>query len=41
MRWASANFPGQYAMAAAVAIPHRRRKARTFRKFLWRDMPGR
>jgi hypothetical protein len=34
------EFPGQYAMALLSRFPIDTRHARTFRKFLWRDMPG-
>jgi len=34
------EFPGQYAMALLSRFPIDARHARTFRKFLWRDMPG-
>ena len=33
------EFPGQYAMALLSRFPIDARRARTFRKFLWRDMP--
>jgi hypothetical protein len=34
------EFPGQYAMVVLSKYPINRHHARTFRKFLWRDMPG-
>ena len=34
------EFPGQYAMAVLSRFPIETKRARTFRKFLWRDMPG-
>jgi len=34
------EFPGQYAMVLLSRFPIRRDAVRTFRKFLWRDMPG-
>jgi hypothetical protein len=34
------EFPGQYAMALLSRFPIDQAHARTFRKFLWRDMPG-
>jgi hypothetical protein len=34
------EFPGQYAMALLSRFPVDAAGARTFRKFLWRDMPG-
>jgi hypothetical protein len=34
------EFPGQYAMALLSRFPIDSAHARTFRKFLWRDMPG-
>jgi hypothetical protein len=34
------DFPGQYAMALLSRFPIDRAQARTFRKLLWRDMPG-
>jgi len=34
------EFPGQYAMVVLSRFPVDARHARTFRKFLWRDMPG-
>ncbi len=34
------EFPGQYAMALLSRFPIEADEARTFRKFLWRDMPG-
>ncbi len=34
------EFPGQYAMLLLSRFPIEAGKARTFRKFLWRDMPG-
>ncbi len=34
------EFPGQYAMAVLSRYPLDAAHARTFRKFLWRDMPG-
>jgi hypothetical protein len=33
------EFPGQYAMALLSRFPIDAKHARTFRKFLWRDMP--
>jgi hypothetical protein len=33
------EFPGQYAMALLSRFPIDRARIRTFRKFLWRDMP--
>jgi hypothetical protein len=33
------EFPGQYAMALLSKFPIAAQQARTFRKFLWRDMP--
>ncbi len=35
------EFPGQYAMALLTRFPVDARGVRTFRKFLWRDMPRR
>jgi hypothetical protein len=34
------EFPGQYAMVLLSRFPIGVSRARTFRKFLWRDMPG-
>jgi hypothetical protein len=34
------DFPGQYAMVLLSRFPIDREHVRTFRKFLWRDMPG-
>jgi hypothetical protein len=34
------EFPGQYGMALLSRFPIDAKHARTFRKFLWRDMPG-
>jgi len=34
------EFPGQYGMALLSRFPIRRDEVRTFRRFLWRDMPG-
>jgi hypothetical protein len=34
------EFPGQYAMVLLSRFPLDAKRARTFRKFLWRDMPG-
>ncbi|HEY6124682.1 MAG TPA: endonuclease/exonuclease/phosphatase family protein [Steroidobacteraceae bacterium] len=34
------EFPGQYAMALLSRFPIDHAQARTFRKFVWRDMPG-
>jgi hypothetical protein len=34
------EFPGQYAMVLLSRFPIAADKARTFRKFLWRNMPG-
>ena len=34
------EFPGQYAMVVLSRFPIDTAKVRTFRKFLWRDMPG-
>jgi len=34
------EFPGQYGMVVLSRFPIDTRSARTFRKFLWRDMPG-
>jgi hypothetical protein len=34
------EFPGQYGMAVLSRFPIDARRARTFRNFLWRDMPG-
>jgi hypothetical protein len=34
------EFPGQYAMALLSRFPIEAGQARTFRKFLWKDMPG-
>ncbi len=34
------EFPGQYAMVVLSRFPIEAKGARTFRKFLWRDMPG-
>ena len=34
------DFPGQYAMVLLSKFPIDAAHARTFRKFLWRDMPG-
>jgi len=33
-------FPGQYGMAVCSRYPLDRARIRTFRRFLWRDMPG-
>ena len=34
------EFPGQYAMVLLSRFPIETKSVRTFRKFLWRDMPG-
>lgn len=34
------RYPGQYAMALLSRLPIQADQARTFRHFLWRDMPG-
>jgi endonuclease/exonuclease/phosphatase family metal-dependent hydrolase len=34
------EFPGQYAMVLLSRFPIDTKRARTFRRFLWRDMPG-
>jgi hypothetical protein len=34
------DFPGQYAMVLLSRFPIDAARVRTFRKFLWRDMPG-
>src|SRR5688572_22205275 len=34
------EFPGQYAMVLLSRFPIDAKNARTFRKFLWKDMPG-
>ena len=34
------DFPGQYAMVLLSRFPIDTRQVRTFRRFLWRDMPG-
>jgi endonuclease/exonuclease/phosphatase family metal-dependent hydrolase len=34
------NYPGQYGMALFSRFPIDHAKARTFQKFLWKDMPG-
>jgi hypothetical protein len=34
------EFPGQYAMVLLSKFPIDETRARTFRQFLWRDMPG-
>ena len=34
------EFPGQYAMVLLSRFPIDTKRVRTFRKFLWRDMPG-
>jgi endonuclease/exonuclease/phosphatase family metal-dependent hydrolase len=34
------EFPGQYAMVLLSRFPIDAKRARTFRKFRWRDMPG-
>ncbi|MEO8063922.1 MAG: endonuclease/exonuclease/phosphatase family protein [Pseudomonadota bacterium] len=34
------EFPGQYGMALLSRFPIERERVRTFRHFLWRDMPG-
>ncbi len=34
------RFPGQYAMAVFSKFPIRADEVRTFRNFLWKDMPG-
>ena len=34
------EFPGQYGMVVCSQFPIERRRARTFRQLLWRDMPG-
>lgn len=34
------RFPGQYGMAVFSQLPIDRRRVRTFRHLLWRDMPG-
>jgi endonuclease/exonuclease/phosphatase family metal-dependent hydrolase len=34
------TYPGQYSMALFSQVPIVAEKARTFRKFLWKDLPG-
>ncbi len=38
--WGYGRYPGQYGMALYSRVPIDRQAARTFQKFLWRDMPG-
>lgn len=38
--WGYGLFPGQYAMVLLSKYPINGEQARTFRKFLWKDMPG-
>ncbi len=38
--WGFGRYPGQYAMALLSRFPIDRKSARTFCKFLWKDMPG-
>jgi endonuclease/exonuclease/phosphatase family metal-dependent hydrolase len=38
--WGFGNFPGQYGMLVLSRFPLLADGARTFRHFLWRDMPG-
>ena len=38
--WGFGRFPGQYGMAVLSRYPIDAAKARTFRGFLWKDMPG-
>jgi hypothetical protein len=39
--WGFGRYPGQYGMALVSRFPIESAKARTFRKLLWRQMPGR
>jgi len=34
------NYPGQYSMAVLSRVPLDTKRARTFQKFLWKDLPG-
>jgi endonuclease/exonuclease/phosphatase family metal-dependent hydrolase len=34
------SYPGQYSMAILSHYPLQKEKTRTFRKFLWKDLPG-
>ena len=38
--WGYGVYPGQYAMAILSRFPIDRENARTFRRLLWRDLPG-
>jgi hypothetical protein len=38
--WGFGTFPGQYSMAVLSRFPIRTPEARTFQKFLWKDLPG-
>ena len=38
--WGFGRFPGQYGMAVLSRYPIDEAKVRTFRRFLWKDMPG-
>lgn len=39
--WGYGRYPGQYGMALVSRFPVDRVKARTFRKLLWKEIPGR
>ena len=38
--WGFGTYPGQYSMALLSRLPIRAAEARTFQRFLWRDLPG-
>jgi endonuclease/exonuclease/phosphatase family metal-dependent hydrolase len=38
--WGFGTYPGQYSMALLARHPIRATEARTFQRFLWRDLPG-
>ena len=38
--WGFGRYPGQYGMALLSRFPIKTEEVRTFRKFLWKDMPG-
>lgn len=38
--WGYGEYPGKYAMVLLSQFPIDRENARTFQRFLWRDMPG-
>ncbi|MCP4200611.1 MAG: endonuclease/exonuclease/phosphatase family protein [bacterium] len=38
--WGYGTYPGEYSMAVLSRFPIRHREARTFQRFLWRDLPG-